>query len=651
MKGFGNANTNKKKILNSLANNSNYSSKGVDKVSKLSKDMILAKAFEFHSQGDIDDAINHYETFLNCGYKDPRVFSNYGVICQQKGDIQKAISLYKQSIKLYPNDSFSFLNLGTIIKQLGKLEESSQLFRRAIELNPTLDKAYLNLGGVLNDLKKFDEAEYYTREAIKLNPKYANAFFNLSSILHFKGKLKEAEINIRKAISLKPDHDNAYYNFASLLMDQNRLDEAETAYRKAIEINPKNVDYYYNLANNLRRKLNIVEAKNLFLKVIELNDRYFNAYNNLGEIYKSEGNFKKAEKYFLKAIDINPKSSKSYFSLTTLPLSINSNKWKINLFLDSLLNELSQKEKIDIYFSRSNVLHKEHKYDLSSHYLQLANDTKLKLYKSDADHLMKVSKDFLLKSISLKHCTRESINENIFIVGMPRSGSTLLESILSLNPLVYPLGEKNIFEESIISSKECSTINAYSELGNIYTKVVNEISNNSKILTNKWLFNYIYSGLILSHIPNAKIIHCKRNPLDNILSIYRAHFAQGNRYSSSLLDSTRLYLEQDRIMNEYKLRFPSLIYEFNYDHLVTSPKDQIKSLISWLNWDWNDYYLNPNFNTRFVSTASSVQVRSEINNYSVEGWRNYYNMLKPAMDILKTDLKYKNILDNSIFSQ
>ena len=161
--------------------------------------------------------------------------------------------------------------------------------------------------------------------------------------------------------------------------------------------------------------------------------------------------------------------------------------------------------------------------------------------------------------------------------------------------------------------------------------------------TNKQLYNYQYAGFIAKTIPNSKIIHCYRNPLDNILSIYRTHFARGNEYSSSLIDSVHVYLDQDEIMTEYKNRYRSKIYDLNYDFLVSNPNKEIKSLISWLGWKWDNKYLTPHLNPRSVLTASSVQVRSQINSKSVGGWKNYKNMLEPAIEILTQTNKYKDI--------
>ena len=142
---------------------------------------------------------------------------------------------------------------------------------------------------------------------------------------------------------------------------------------------------------------------------------------------------------------------------------------------------------------------------------------------------------------------------------------------------------------------------------------------------------------------NAKIIHCYRNPLDNILSIYRTHFAKGNEYSSSLVDCAKVYLDQEAIMTLYKDRFRSKIYDLNYDLLVNEPNKEIHSLISWLGWEWNDSYLSPHLNKRSVSTASNVQVRSKINSKSIGGWRNYQDMLKPATKILSQTDRYRNL--------
>ena len=229
----------------------------------------------------------------------------------------------------------------------------------------------------------------------------------------------------------------------------------------------------------------------------------------------------------------------------------------------------------------------------------------------------------------------------MFIVGMPRSGSTLVESILSMNSKVFDLGEVNILEESFLQQKN---IVEKSTLTDIYWNKISKYTENFYITTNKWLYNYQYAGIISREIKNAKIIHCFRNPLDNILSIYRANFTKHNEFSSSLRDCTKIYLDQEEIMSNYKNRFRSKIYDLNYDSLVSNSNKEIKSLISWLDWKWEDSYLSPHLNKRSVLTASSVEVRSPINVKSIGGWKNYKDMLQPSIEILNQTERYRNLL-------
>ena len=218
----------------------------------------------------------------------------------------------------------------------------------------------------------------------------------------------------------------------------------------------------------------------------------------------------------------------------------------------------------------------------------MANNLNQTLNPSDIEYLLNKSKNYSSNhKKDLKLRTTYKLSQLYFIVGIPRSGSTLLESILSMNNSVHDLGELNILEESYLiwqtTKKKLTIAEFYLHKTNIYSKKL-------KTTTNKYLYNYQYAGIIAQQIPNAKIIHCYRNPLDNILSIYRANFSMGNHYASSLVDCARLYLDQEKIMTEYKKKFRSKIYDLNYDSLVSNPDQEIKSMISWLNWKWNDRY-------------------------------------------------------------
>ena len=212
---------------------------------------------------------------------------------------------------------------------------------------------------------------------------------------------------------------------------------------------------------------------------------------------------------------------------------------------------------------------------------------------------------------------------------MPRCGSTLLESILSLNPEVQDLGEVCFLEESLQKTDDLI------EVENLYSEKVKLINSEKKIFTDKNLFNFLYCPVIYNFFPNSRIIHCTRNPLDNILSIYRTNFLNQS-FSSSLSYIADLYLFQMKLMNENKDKFGSIIYSYDHDKVVHNPEVSIKNLINWLDWKWSDKYLSPQKSKRSVFTASSVQVRKKINSYSSGYWKNYEDLLKPISKLFPT---------------
>ncbi len=525
-----------------------------------------------------------------------------------EGNIQEASKYYQYCIDQSFNDQRIFSNYGIILKNLGKLKDAEISYRKAIELDPDLVSAHSNLGNILRDLGRLHEAKISTRKAIELDPHNANSHCTMGIILRDLGNLQEAEVSIRKTIELNPDYAIAYLNLGIILADLGKLQEAEVITRKAIKLNPD----------------------------------YANSHSNLGSILRDLGKLKEAELSLRKAIELEPDFTQSYYSLSLLKYSDNNTMWKNQLFSEAILNNKSLEGLVNIYFARANILHKEKNYKDSAQYLKLANQIKLDLKNSKSNLLIHQSKVLLSKSEKtlLNYNAVRTYPESIFIVGMPRSGSTLLESILSINTNVDDLGEINILQESFL---EWEKDNQGLPLSEIYWKKIINQKSDWNIKTNKWLYNYQYAGIISAQIPNAKIIHCFRNPLDNILSIYRTKFATSNEYSSSLVDCANVYLDQEKIMTHYKNKFRSKIYDLNYDLLVSKPNQEIKSLIYWLGWEWNDAYLSPHLNPRSVSTASSVQVRSPINSKSIGGWKNYKEMLKPAIDILSQTDRYQKI--------
>ncbi len=200
--------------------------------SKPSQEEILNQAFQFHSQGNISKATKSYQYFINQGFKDHRVFANYGAILANSGKSQEAELFTRKAIELNPDYAKAYSNLGRILKDKGKLQEAEFSYRKAIELSPDFAEAHSNLGNTLRDLRKLQEAELFTRKAIEMSPDFAEAYSNLGNILKDRGKLQEAEFSYRKAIELSPDFAEAHSNLGNVLRDLGKLKDARLCSEK-----------------------------------------------------------------------------------------------------------------------------------------------------------------------------------------------------------------------------------------------------------------------------------------------------------------------------------------------------------------------------------------------------------------------------------
>ena len=483
------------------------------------------------------------------------------------------------------------------------------------------------------------EGNEYSNQKISKSIKDPFSLKSIAFKLHKSGNTKEALKYYKSFVSFGYSDAIVFTNYGALLQDSENYDEAKFLFLQAIEIEPEYALAYYNLGTTLICLNKFHEAEIALRKSIQLDPKLTKAYYNLSTVLLDFGKFKEVEILLLKSIELNPNFVKSYFVLSSLKKYLKNNQWIIFLFSKKIIENKSYEDLVDIYFARANILHGRRNFKESSKYLELANNIKVQLYPSTVDFYIKRSKDLYLEQ-NIKEIKKTDIktdNQNIFIVGMPRSGTTLLENILSMNNKVFDLGEVNILEETYLEKKEK---NNFLNFHKLYLSKIKIPNDKFTITTNKWLYNYQYIGVISNNIINNKIIHCLRNPLDNILSIYRANFAKGNEYSSSIEDCTRVYLDHEETISKYKKIFKEEIYNLNYDLLVTNPDIEIKSLISWLGWKWNDNYLSPHLNSRIVSTASSIQVRSPITNKSVGGWREYQDLLKPAIKILQDIDRY-----------
>ena len=593
MQGFGNKKKSKKKEIYHLKNNKDYY-------------QILNQAIKYQTAGNIVQAIQYYEFLIKKGLQESAVFTNYGIILINLGRFKEAVFSIRKAIKLNPRDATLHSNLGGILKNLGRLEEAELSIRKAIELNPNFVDAYSNLGVILKDLGRLQEAELSIRKAIELNPNFVDAYSNLGVILKDLGKLQEAELSIRKAIELNPNFVDAYSNLGVILKDLGKLEEAERLYRKAIEVNPNFAD----------------------------------AYSNLGNLLKDLGKLEEAELSIRKAIEINPKLAKAYYVLSTFDMPLNEKDWAKYLFTEDILKKQNDIESIDIYFARANILEKKLNYKQSSKMFMKANKLVRKIYGSnyvDEKDQMQYFYE-IWQNIKKKQVRQKNELTSIFIVGLPRSGKTLTESILSCNKSLLQCGENSAMSIAVDQYLNRKEITNNQDLYQLY------IENISMDLTNKLYIcsttpsNYKLTGIIASQIVNSKIIYCFRNPLDHLKELYCRNLTNKFTFKTSIIESTKILLSINELMEFYRKIYHSKIYFLNYDELVLHPEKEIKSLVNWLGLEYKEEYLYPQLDP--TTSINSDKNNGVINTKYLNVWKDYEKLLAPAIEIISSNNKY-----------
>ena len=312
---------------------------------------------------------------------------------------------------------------------------------------------------------------------------------------------------------------------------------------------------------------------------------------------------------------------------------------------------LSDNDKMHLHYALANIFIKSDQYDKTFDQYNKANELKRKKLTYDA----KEHTAYIDKLIAI--FTRDYFKENIirgnnselpvFIVGMPRSGTTLVEQIVSSHPQVFGAGELAVFThieaglnknfDASDSYPECMSLCSKSvihDYAQYYLIELKKYAGNAIRITDKMPNNFLRIGLIKTMFPNARIIHCQRNPLDTCLSIYTNYFIRGNQYTYDLTELGQYYLDYERLMSHWRNLFESQIFEIQYEELVMNQEKLSKQLIDYVGLDWDEGCINFHKNKRAVKTASNLQVREPMYSRSIDRWKSYKKQLEPLRAIL-----------------
>ena len=541
---------------------------------------------------------------------------NYAVKLLKNGQINEALKIVEALIKKSPNVPLLYNIRGVCYQTIKELGKAIDDFSQATILKSDYAEAYCNLGVTYQEKGDLVSAVNAYKNAIDNDNNYPTAHNNLGKIFLASGEIDSSIEHLECAITLKSDFADAHNNLGSAFLRINKLNDAIKSYKKAIALKPD-----FAVANN-----------------------------NLGIAYLRTGDPKLASKFFENAITITPGYATAHHNLSGVKVYKEKDK-QVSL-IESLLieNNLSQKERIYLNFALAKAYE-----DLGNHeelfkHLNEGNRIRKKeMSNSIADseeHNELIKLFFNSNNINnIKLTYRDSLPiRPIFIVGMPRSGTSLVEQIISSHHEVYGAGEVNNFHNIIMPIIEKHAVNENYNLKNDefalirkqYSNSLERFYANEKVITDKWILNFKTIGFILSAFPESKIVHLKRDARATCWSIYKHYFSdEGNRWAYDYQDLARFYKSYVGLMDYWHNLFPGKIYDISYEDLTSNQEKETRNLLKYCDLDWDENCLNFYTNTRAVKTASAVQVRNKMYQGSSDVWRQYSEHLKPLLDALK----------------
>lgn len=557
------------------------------------------------------------------------------------------------------------LNTKISQEQLMRLERAEQAFtnkdyktaeneyRKLISEKTQLPEVFSQLAWICAMSNRIDEAKSLWCVALKFSPNFINALLGLGDVYKHERDFNSAIAAFKQVVKLQPEHTMSYLSMSYSYMQLGDYIKSEETCEIALNIAPNFIQAQDYLAEIYFARGKLEEAERHLKDQITENAQNIKALYSLGNILKSQGDMALAASYYKKSFTINPLFTQAHFTYASINKYETSEDEHIKMMLKLYENtSLNEGSKIHLSFSLAKAFEDIKDYSKSFYYLKIGNDLRFKNfnYKIEADEqfINNIIDVFNKESIEVNQVKQQESDKPIFIVGMPRSGTSLVERIISTHSNVFAAGELDYFfklgTKDLISEAsnflykklESYPKEIFKNIGDTYLKQISNLSNESKHITDKLPFNMLLIGLIKTVFPKAVIIHCNRDPIDNCLSIYKKNFTTDNyRFAYNLETLGKFHNLYRSLMQHWERIFPDSVYQVHYEQLVSNPDEEIKKLIKACGLEWQEECLAFNKNRTIVKTASAAQVIKPIYRSSVKLWKQYEESLEPLLNELK----------------
>ena len=630
---------------------------------ELTIEQALQQGVTAHREGKLQEAERLYRAILQSQPAHPDANHNLGVLAVSVNKAEAALPLFKTALEANPKiEQFWLSYIDALIKEK-QFENAKQVFEQAkiqgvaeeklnileAQLTPTVQVnepklAAQNKSLSLSQKRKKLSEQKKRKKATKQNLKVNNpSQKQLSSLLEYyqNGRFDDAE---KLAVSITnefPKHQFSWKVLGAVLEATGRKSEAVDAKQTAVALSPQDAEAHSNLAVTLQKLGRLDEALASCRQAIALKPDLAEAHYNLGNTLQKLGRLDEALASYTQAIALKPDFAEAHQALTSMK-KFDAQDEQYSKMLELYLDEgISEEQRCHINFSLAKACEDLGDYEQAYTYYGEGNVLRKKLLNYDINRDIELFRKikFNYSQIAQNSLEPDKLSKNlmpVFIVGMPRSGTTLVEQIVSSHSKVTGAGELDCarqFGAAIATGITGANNESLLDFRSKYLDKLKNVSNGNHIVTDKMPQNFRYIGLLASAFPEAKIIHVKRNPAAVCWANYKQYFTSKNiGYCYAIDDVVSYHKLYKNLMEFWTNTLSNRIYNLDYEQLTVNQESETRQLIDYLGLDWDENCLSPQNNTRSVATASNVQVRKKVYRGSSEQWRKYQPFLNGALD-------------------
>jgi len=577
----------------------------------------------------------------------PEAHNQLGLCLVALHEPAAALASFRRALELAPRFAAALGNLGDALYRDGRPAAAVAAYRRMLQLEPDSSIGHNHLGNALVGLGEFAAAIASYRRAIALRPDFPDPWSNLGHALRAVGQLDEAAAAARRGLELRADFPEAARNLGNALFDLGHVEAAEAAFRRALDLRPDHAEVHLALASALRRQGRGAAAEACARRALELKPQSAEILTFLAELEADRGRFAEAATLAERAVAIDPELPEGWAAVPRYRRMRADDAAWLAAAERVLARRLGLGHEIELRFAIGKYFDDLGDYDRAFAAWRHANELARRhgaRYDRGA-HERRVEAVMAGFDAAWLERTRAAAlpsERPVFIVGMPRSGTTLVEQILASHPAVFGAGELiywNVAADRYSAANGAGAttggaVPLLAELGADYLKELQQRAPAAARVIDKMPANFMNLGLIHAALPRARVIHLQRDPRAVALSIFAQNFSQVHAYAADLEDIAHYFGQYRRLMTHWHRTLPAgSILDLRYEELLREPEAGTRRLLDHLGLPWDARCLEFQDTRRTVLTASSWQVRQKIDANAADRWRRYEKYLIPVQGL------------------